>query len=104
MPFPQSDNTVIKAYKGFLVSCAFGSVLFPIFLTLAALLLPWQGLVCVLALELVLAAIPLKDAPPPKFVQRFLYKATSAAVEWMSIKVVYKKEDFRSPGPYVLGT
>lgn len=56
-----------------------------------------------LSLELVLALIPLKDVPPPNFIQRVLQDATRAAVEWMSIKVVYNMEDFIAPGPYVIG-
>ena len=79
-------------------------MLLPVILALfAALLLPWQGLLCVLTLEVLLAVIPLTDGPPPKFMQRLFHQATQAAIEWMSIKVVYAKEEFASPGPYVLG-
>jgi hypothetical protein len=104
MPFPETDSSAKKFFKSFLVASAFGSILFPFLLTVsAAFLLPWQGLLFVLVLELLLAIIPLREAPPPKFVQRFLHEATHAAIEWMSVRVVYKKADFLSPGPYVLG-
>jgi hypothetical protein len=104
MPFLPTDSNAKKVFKGLLVASAFGSMLFPIFMTLlAAFLLPWQGFVCVLALDVALAAIPLRDVPPPKFIQRYMYEATQAAIQWMSIKVVYKKEDFEASGPYVLG-
>lgn len=104
MPFSQTDSLGGKLYKGFLVASAFSSMLFPVILTLLAIfLLSWQGLLCVLTLELILAVIPLRDGPPPKFVQRALHQATHAAIEWMAVKVVYSKEDFKYPGPYVLG-
>jgi hypothetical protein len=103
MPFPTHCSFTERVYKIFLLASAFGCVVLPVILTtFTAIFLPLPVLICVVLIELVLAVIPLGS--PPLLLERFVSDACKAAIEWLSIKVIYEKDKFTSPGPYVIGT
>lgn len=103
MPLSAHYTFAQRAYKYFVLSCAFGCVVFPVFLTLfSAVLLPLPAFLCLVGFELVLAVIPLGEAPLLSL-KSIVAGACHTCIEWLSIKVVHDIEKFSAPGPYVIG-